>query len=79
MPATIQQTYIIEQAPEVVLKGGLYYVTDRLDTGARIVRIFRPNTFFQTTASYIEQSKALGRIEAEVIEFSDAVEKLGAS
>lgn len=80
MFAAVPQVHIIEEAPEIVLKGGLYYVTDRLETGAIIIRIFRPNTFFKTFAKYAEESRAFRHSGAEVVEFSDAVTaKLGAS
>lgn len=76
--AAQQQTYIIEQAPEVQFRAGLYYVTDRLETGQTIVRIFRKNTFFKTFAVFGEAARS-DRNEAEIIQFADAAERLGAS
>lgn len=77
--AAQQQTYIIEQAPEVQFRAGLYYVTDRLETGQTIVRIFRKNTFFKTFAVFGEAARSDRIDEAEVIQFAAAAERLGAS
>lgn len=79
MFAGVPQVYLIEEAPEVELRGGLYYVTDRLE-GQTIIRIFRPNTFLKTFARFGEQARAYRSGGADVIEFSDAVTaRLGAS
>lgn len=76
MVAAIPQTFVIEDAPEIELRGGLFYVTDR-NEGVVIVRVFRPHTFYKTFARYSEvaRSQRLG----EVIPFPDAAAKLGAS
>lgn len=70
-----QQVHIIEEAPEVQLRGGLFYVVDRTE-GVVIVRVFRPSTFFKTIATFAEESRNYRVAGAEVIPFP---ERLGAS
>ena len=79
MPATIHQTHIIEEAPDVALKGGLFYVTDKLENGGTIIRVFRPTTLFKTIAALAERSREYRLGGAEIVQFPDLIGRLGAS
>ena len=64
---------LIEQAPEIELRGGLYYVTDLVGDG-KIVRVMRPSVFFQLFARAGQAAKLHRFSGAEVIAFPTAEE-----
>ena len=59
----------IEEAPEIELRGGLYYVTDLVGDG-KIVRVMRPSVFFQLFARAGDAAKQHRFGGAEIIPFT---------
>lgn len=64
------QIHIIEQESEVEFRAGLFYVTDRLESGMVLIRVFRPNTLFRQAVGLAGASRDYRVAEpAEVIPF----------
>lgn len=49
-------TMLLEEPPEFELRGGLFYITDRMGD-VTIRRAMRPHVFFATIAGAVEQSR----------------------
>jgi hypothetical protein len=59
---------LLEEAPDIELRGGLYYVTDHIGDGT-IVRVMRPNVFFRLFARAGEAARLHKFAGAEIIDF----------
>jgi hypothetical protein len=64
---------LIEEAPEIEFRAGLFYIVDTLGDGT-IVRVMRPNVFFRLFARAGEAAREHKFSGAEVVAFPRAGE-----
>ena len=57
---------LVEEPPEFVFRGGMFYATD---PGSGLVRAFRPNTFFATLAGAAKAAREYRLSGAKIVPF----------